>query len=53
MRRSDDYRLRERYNDAYHVCGDGVCVPVVRHIAAHLVEPLLSANGEAEPIAAE
>ena len=30
---SDDFRLPERYNDAYHVCGDGVCVPVVRHIA--------------------
>ena len=26
----DNYRLPERYNDAYHVCGDGVCVPVVR-----------------------
>ena len=50
---SDDYRLPERYNDAYHVCGDGVCVPVVRHIAARLVEPLLRANGKAEPVAAE
>ena len=30
----DDYVLPERYNDAYHVCGDGVCVPVVRHIAS-------------------
>ena len=29
---SDDYRLPERYNEAYHVCGDGVCVPVVRHL---------------------
>ena len=26
----DDYRLPARYNDAYHVCGDGVCAPVVR-----------------------
>ncbi len=50
---SDAYRLPERYNDAYHVCGDGVCAPVVRHLAARLLEPLLSANGEAEPIAAE
>jgi DNA (cytosine-5)-methyltransferase 1 len=49
----DDYRLPERYNDAYHVCGDGVCVPVVRHIASHLLEPLLGANTAAERIAAE
>jgi DNA (cytosine-5)-methyltransferase 1 len=49
----DDYRLPERYNDAYHVCADGVCVPVVRHIASHLLEPLLGANTAAELIAAE
>jgi DNA (cytosine-5)-methyltransferase 1 len=48
---SDDYRLPERYNDAYHVCGDGVCVPVVRHIAAHLLEPLLRSR-EASGLAA-
>jgi DNA (cytosine-5)-methyltransferase 1 len=40
----DDYRLPPRYNDAYHLTGDGVAVPVVRHIAAHLVEPLLIAR---------
>jgi DNA (cytosine-5)-methyltransferase 1 len=50
---SDDYRLPERYNEAYHVCGDGVCVPVVRHIAEHILEPVLSANSTLEPIAAE
>jgi DNA (cytosine-5)-methyltransferase 1 len=49
----DDYELPVRYNDAYHVCGDGVCVPVVRHIAAHILEPLLDANRSVEPIAAE
>jgi len=49
----DDYWLPARYNDAYHVCGDGVCVPVVRHIAAHVLEPVLSANRKFEPIAAE
>ena len=26
----EDYRLPERYNHAYHVCGDGVSAPVVR-----------------------
>jgi DNA (cytosine-5)-methyltransferase 1 len=49
----DDYVLPTRYNDAYHVCGDGVCVPVVRHIAAHILEPILYVNGAAETIAAE
>jgi len=41
---SDDYRLPARYNDAYHVCGDGVCAPVVRHLAQHILEPILAAN---------
>jgi DNA (cytosine-5)-methyltransferase 1 len=50
---SDDYVLPERYNEAYHVCGDGVCVPVVRHIARHILEPLLKANRNLERIAAE
>jgi DNA (cytosine-5)-methyltransferase 1 len=44
---SDAYRLPGRYNDAYHLCGDGVCVPAVRHIAAHVLEPLLKANDAA------
>jgi DNA (cytosine-5)-methyltransferase 1 len=51
---ADGYKLPERYNDAYHVAGDGVCVPAVRHIAAHLLEPLLQvAIPEARPLAAE
>ena len=40
----DSYRLPERYNDAYHVCGDGVCAPVVRYIAETILEPILAAN---------
>ena len=40
----DDYILPSRYNDAYHVAGDGVCVPVVRHLADSLLEPLLVAG---------
>jgi len=40
----DGYVLPERYNDAYHLTGDGVVVPVVRHLAAHLFEPLLGAG---------
>jgi DNA (cytosine-5)-methyltransferase 1 len=53
MRLSDAYQLPERYNDAYHVCGDGVCVPVVRHLAERLLEPLLRENGADELAAAE
>ncbi len=50
----DDYKLPTRYNDAYHVAGDGVCAPVVRHIAASLLEPILKLrNGHTELIAAE
>jgi DNA (cytosine-5)-methyltransferase 1 len=40
----DDYKLPARYNDAYHVAGDGVCVPVVRHLSSCLLEPILAAN---------
>ena len=49
----DDYVLPERYNHAYHVCGDGVCVPVVRHIAEHVLEPSLIESDTLELIAAE
>jgi DNA (cytosine-5)-methyltransferase 1 len=40
----DSYRLPENYNEAYHLTGDGVVVPVVRHIAQHIFEPLLAAS---------
>ena len=39
----DSYVLPSNYNEAYHLTGDGVVVPVVRHLAANLIEPLLSA----------
>ncbi len=48
----DDYKLPVRYNDAYHVAGDGVCAPVVRHIASSLLEPILAANGIVEELLA-
>lgn len=44
----DHYRLPARYNDAYHLAGDGVAAPVVAHIARHLLEPILAAQGEAQ-----
>lgn len=37
----DDYVLPEKYNDAYHLLGDGVVAPVVRHVADSIIEPLL------------
>lgn len=37
----DSYLLPEKYNDAYHLAGDGVAVPVVRFLARYLLEPLL------------
>jgi DNA (cytosine-5)-methyltransferase 1 len=37
----DDYKLPRNYNEAYHLTGDGVAVPVVRHLAHHILEPLL------------
>ena len=37
----ESYRLPENYNEAYHLTGDGVVVPVVRHIAKYILEPIL------------
>ncbi len=38
----DSYALPKNYNDAYHLAGDGVAVPVVRFLAEHILEPLLA-----------
>ncbi|MFZ5913443.1 MAG: DNA cytosine methyltransferase [Pseudomonadota bacterium] len=38
----DDYELPENYNEAYHLTGDGVVAPVVRHLSEHIFEPILS-----------
>lgn len=37
----DEYLLPPNYNEAYHLTGDGVAVPVVRHLAEHIFEPIL------------
>ena len=42
----DSYLLPERYNDAYHLAGDGVAVPVVSWVINRLVEPALSAEAQ-------
>ncbi len=41
----DTYKLPAKYNDAYHISGDGVALPVVRHLANNLFEPILATNG--------
>lgn len=42
----DSYVLPERYNDAYHLTGDGVAVPVVRWIARQIIEPAVDRRQE-------
>ena len=38
----DEYKLPENYNEAYHLTGDGVVVPVVRHLSTQIFEPILN-----------
>ncbi len=40
----DSYRLPERFNDGYHLAGDGVVVPVVRYLSEHLLTPIALRN---------
>jgi DNA (cytosine-5)-methyltransferase 1 len=47
----DSYILPTNYNQAYHLAGDGVAVPVVRHIASELLEPILLPAIEAQATA--
>lgn len=48
----EEYRLPERYNEACHLTGDGVAVPVVRHIAEWIVEPVLRGEARREALRA-
>ena len=34
--------LPDNYNEAYHLAGDGVAVPVVGFLATHIFEPILA-----------
>jgi DNA (cytosine-5)-methyltransferase 1 len=38
----ENYKLPEKYNEAYHLVGDGVVVPVVRFLADNILESLLA-----------
>jgi DNA (cytosine-5)-methyltransferase 1 len=49
----EDYRLPRRYNEAYHLLGDGVVVPVVRFLGDHLLKPLLAAQDAVSLAAAQ
>jgi DNA (cytosine-5)-methyltransferase 1 len=44
----EEYKLPEKYNEAYHIAGDGVAVPVVRFLSAHILEPVLAALPQAK-----
>ena len=43
----EKYKLPENYNEAYHLAGDGVAVPVVRFLAVNILEPMLAAFAQA------
>ncbi|MFI4934185.1 MAG: DNA cytosine methyltransferase [Caulobacterales bacterium] len=43
----ESYRLPARSNAALHLAGDGVVVPVVRRVAAEILEPLLRGRAAA------
>ena len=47
----EEYDLPTNYNEAYHLTGDGVVVPVVRHLAEHIFERILAPE-EASRVAA-
>jgi len=38
----ESYKLPKNKNAALHLTGDGVVVPVVKHLKDHLFEPLLT-----------
>ena len=47
----DEYKLPTRYNDSYHLIGDGLVVPVVSFVENKILRPLLDHNfmkGDAE-----
>ncbi len=40
----DSYILPDKYNEAYHLTGDGLVVPVVSHLEKFLLTPLMQAQ---------
>ena len=48
----DEYILPKNYNEAYHLTGDGVVVPVVRYLAKNIFEPMLTFSLSRKMVAA-
>ncbi len=48
----DDYPLPTKYNEAYHLFGDGLAVPVVSWLNLHLLLPLASSSLVSDNLAA-
>ena len=48
----DTYELPEKYNEAYHLAGDGVAVPIVRYLSKQVFFPILLASNKERKIAA-
>jgi DNA (cytosine-5)-methyltransferase 1 len=48
----DSYKLPENYNQAYHLCGDGVAVPAVRFLVNAALDPILANLGQSKRSAA-
>lgn len=44
----ENYPIPANYNDAYHLFGDGLVIPVVRHIEEHLLRPLIHTSAQAK-----
>ncbi len=40
----EDYALPKKYNEAYHLFGDGLAVPVVRWLSKHLLTQIATAD---------
>ena len=47
----DDYSLPKNYNEAYHLTGDGVVVPVVRFLETSLIHPVMKQTIKAQKAA--
>lgn len=48
----DSYQLPARYNDAYHLAGDGLVAPAVSFLSRQILEPVLNAARRREREAA-
>ncbi len=47
----DSYKLPPKYNDAYHVMGDGLAVPAVTWLEEKLLQPLAMQGAESTKVA--